>query len=145
MTLTMPLTLAPGTPLPAYAHNDDAGMDLTAHIEAPLTLTPGEMSPLFGTGVACALPSGYFGLLVPRSSLGKKGLVFANTVGIIDNGYRGEIKVRLVNISSTPQTVDPGERVVQLVLLPYVQAQLIPVETLPETARGEGGFGSTGK
>lgn len=143
MTLTMPLTLN-GVPLPAYAHPDDAGVDLTLAIPTPLTIAPGEITGFVGTGVACAFPAGYFGLLVPRSSLSKKGLMLANTVGIIDNGYRGELKLKLHNFSGHPQTVEPGERVVQLVLLPYAQAQLIPVETLPETPRGAGGFGSTG-
>jgi dUTP pyrophosphatase len=141
----MPVKMAPGVPMPAYAHPDDAAFDLALHLDAPLTLQPGEISDYLPTGVAVAFPDGYFGLMAARSSLSKRGLAMANSVGIIDHGYRGEMRVKLRNISSEPQTLQSGERVVQLILLPYMQANLIPVETLPETQRGEGGLGSTGK
>ena len=115
-------------------------------------MLPGE-TRLIGTGVAVEIPEGYFGLLAPRSGLaGKRGVTFANTPGIIDSGYRGEIKVPLRNINVSEKwisrndcvKVDRGERVCQLIILPCVTCECIQVDDLSETERGEDGFGSTG-
>lgn len=138
--------LAPDVPLPRYATAGSAAMDLTAHIDAPVTLQPGQRA-LLPTGIAIALPdSGYVALVFARSSLGvKHGISLSNGVGVIDSDYRGEISVGLINHSDVPYTVQPGDRVAQLAVVPVVQANVLPVQELDETARGVGGFGSTGK
>ena len=125
------------TPL-AYAHKGDAGLDIAAN--ETVTLEPGERK-LVGTGVSLAVPEGYVGLLFPRSgNAAKKGLTLANSVGVIDSGYRGEVKGIMVNLGSDPVTINSGERIMQLVL----SAVVTPVLSLEETERGENGFGSTG-
>lgn len=133
-------------PYPYYASAGAAGMDLCACIDGPLELVPGGRAVL-PTGIAVALPSAeYVALVFARSGLGvKHGVALSNGVGVIDSDYRGEIKVSLINHSDTPYTVQPGDRIAQLAVVPVVQAELEITESLDETDRGAGGFGSTGK
>ena len=133
-------------PFPFYASAGAAGMDLCACMDEPVTIAPRQIVSL-PTGIAIALPSAdYVALVFARSGLGiKHGVALANGVGVIDSDYRGEIRVGLVNQSDVPYTIQPGDRVAQLAVMPVVQAQLEWVETLDETERGAGGFGSTGK
>ncbi|RZT60549.1 deoxyuridine 5'-triphosphate nucleotidohydrolase [Leucobacter luti] len=128
---------------PRYAHADDAGADLMA-AEA-VTLAPGERA-LVGTGVAIALPEGYAGFVVPRSGLAAKhGITVVNSPGTIDAGYRGEIKVTLLNTDREAEfVVEAGDRIAQLIIMPVSRAVFVPVAELPESVRGTGGFGSTG-
>lgn len=133
--------IAPG--LPAYAHPGDAGADLTS-TEA-LRLEPGQRA-LVGTGVRIALPDGHVAFVVPRSGLATKhGITIVNTPGTVDAGYRGELKVTLLNTDPTePYDIAVGDRIAQLIVMPVARARFIPVDALPDSARGEGGFGSTG-
>ena len=133
-------------PLPFYASAGAAGMDLCACLDTPLTLAPHQIARI-PTGLAIALPSAdYVALVFARSGLGiKHGVALANGVGVIDSDYRGEIQVGLINQSDTPYTIAPGERIAQLAVLPVVRPDLTWVDTLDETERGAGGFGSTGK
>ncbi len=133
-------------PFPFYASAGAAGMDLCACTDEPVTIAPRQIASL-PTGIAIALPSAdYVALVFARSGLGvKHGVALANGVGVIDSDYRGEIRVGLVNQSDVPYTIQPGDRVAQLAVMPVVQARLERVETLDETERGAGGFGSTGK
>lgn len=133
-------------PVPSYATAGSAGMDLRACIDAPVTITPGEQG-LIPTGLAIALPDpGYVALLYARSGLAiKHGLSPANCVGVIDSDYRGEIVVALRNYAKEPYTVEPGERIAQMVITPVVQAEIALVDELDHTDRGAGGFGSTGR
>ena len=130
-------------PLPAYAREDDAGLDLYAR--EGVTLAPGARAAV-GTGVAMALPDGYAGFVLPRSGLAlRHGLSLVNTPGLIDAGYRGEIRVILINHDpTTPVTLSRGDRIAQLVIQRVEQVDVIEVDTLPESPRGSGGFGSTG-
>jgi len=132
-----------GAEAPAYAHPGDAGADLVS-TEA-LTLQPGHRATV-GTGVSIALPDGYVGLVVPRSGLAAKhGITVVNSPGTVDAGYRGEIRVTLLNTDATePYSISPGDRIAQLIVMPVTRARFIPVERLPGSQRGEGGFGSTG-
>lgn len=131
-------------PLPAYATEQSAGMDLRADIEQPVTLKPLERR-LIPTGLHIALPQGYEAQVRPRSGLALKyGITVLNTPGTIDADYRGEIGVVLVNLSNEDFVVNPGERVAQMVIAKYEQAVLQTVDTLDETERGEGGYGHTG-
>ena len=131
-------------PLPAYATEQSAGMDLRADIEQPVTLKPLERR-LIPTGLHIALPQGYEAQVRPRSGLAlKHGITVLNTPGTIDADYRGEIGVVLVNLSNEDFVVNPGERVAQMVIAQYEQAVLQTVDTLDETERGEGGYGHTG-
>jgi dUTP pyrophosphatase len=129
--------------LPAYAHPGDAGADLVA-AEA-VTLAPGERA-LVGTGVRIALPDGYAAFVVPRSGLAAKhGITIVNAPGTIDAGYRGEIKVALLNTDARESyDIAVGDRIAQLILMPVSRAEFIPVDSLEESTRGPGGFGSTG-
>lgn len=130
--------------LPEYATPQSAGMDLVAAIEADITLKPGERA-LVATGIAIALPAGYEAQIRPRSGLAlKNGVTVLNTPGTIDADYRGEIKVILVNLSQEEFVVTRGMRVAQMIVAPYSQISWQPVADLEESARGEGGFGSTG-
>jgi dUTP pyrophosphatase len=131
------------TAVPVYAHPGDAGADLVAAEAAHLE--PGQRA-LIGTGVRIALPDGYVAFVVPRSGLSAKhGITVVNSPGTVDAGYRGEIKVTLLNTDATePFDVAPGDRIAQLIVMAVPRANFIPVETLPESVRGEGGFGSTG-
>jgi dUTP pyrophosphatase len=131
-------------PLPAYARAGDAGLDLLAAED--VTLNPGERTAV-PTGIAVAIPDGHAGFVHARSGKAlKEGLAVANAPGLIDSGYRGEIKVIVVNLDPT-STIDikRGEKVAQLVVQPVVSAQLDEVDVLPDSERGEGGFGSTGR
>jgi dUTP pyrophosphatase len=132
-----------GAEAPQYAHAGDAGADLLSAED--VEIAPGERV-LIGTGVSIALPDGYVAFVVPRSGLAAKhGITIVNTPGTVDAGYRGEIRVILLNTdSSMPYTVQAGDRIAQLVIMPVARARFIPVERLPGTERGEGGFGSTG-
>jgi dUTP pyrophosphatase len=122
-----------------------AGMDLSAAIETPVTLTPGG-SGAIGTGLAMAIPHGFEGQVRPRSGLARKHQVtVTNAPGTIDSDYRAEVIVLLTNLGREPFVVNPGERIAQLVIAPVVQAELVEVEALDETERGGGGFGSTGR
>ncbi len=135
--------LLAGNRPPQYAHPGDAGADLVA--TERVVLAPGERATV-GTGVAVALPDGYVGLVVPRSGLAARhGITVVNSPGTIDAGYRGEIRVTLLNTDLRESyTVTVGDRIAQLLVLPVSRARFVPVEKLPGTARGEGGFGSTG-
>ena len=131
-------------PLPAYESAAAAGMDLPAAVEQELTLAPGERA-LVPTGLAIALPDGYEAQVRPRSGLAaRNGVTVLNTPGTVDADYRGEIKVILANLGNEDFIIERGMRIAQMVIAPVVQAILQEAESLPETARGEGGFGSTG-
>lgn len=131
-------------PLPCYATEQSAGMDLRANIDAPLTLRPLERK-LVGTGLYIALPQGYEAQIRPRSGLAlKHGITVLNSPGTIDADYRGEIMVLLVNLSDTDFVINEGERIAQMVIARHEQAVFEPVETLDETGRGAGGYGHTG-
>lgn len=132
-------------PLPQYATEQAAGVDLRADISESVTLGMLDRA-MIPTGLYIQLPDGYEAQIRPRSGLAAKhGISITNAPGTIDADYRGEIKVLLVNLSREPFTVTPGERIAQMVIARYETAQWEEVETLDETARGEGGFGSTGK
>ncbi len=137
--------LHPDAQLPTYGSSYAAGADLYACLEEPVTIAPGETCWV-STGIALEVPVGYAGLVYARSSLGaKRGLAPANKVGVIDSDYRGEIRVVLLNHSKQPQTIQPGERVAQFVITPVLTPTYVESDTLEETDRGAGGFGSTGK
>lgn len=137
--------LRPGAEPPQRQTAGSAGFDLKACMEAPVTLKPGDRST-FCTGWAVEIPEGCVGLVFCRSGLGvKHGVSLPNCVGVIDSDYRGELQVPLVNLSREPYTVAPGERIAQLVVAPVCLPVVEEVEELTQTARGEGGFGSTGK
>ncbi len=131
-------------PLPAYQRPDDAGLDLVT--AADVRIAPGERR-MVGTGMAVAIPPGYCGLTTPRSGLASRlGLGIANTPGVIDAGYRGEIRLILVNLDPRDEIVlQRGERVAQLLIVPVARAQVVEADELPPTERGTGGFGSTGR
>ena len=131
-------------PLPQYATTQSAGMDLRANLEEPVLLKPMERK-LIPTGLHIALPVGYEAQVRPRSGLAlKKGITVLNSPGTIDADYRGEVGVVLVNLSNTSFTIEPGERIAQMVIAKYEQATLEEVEILDETERGAGGYGHTG-
>jgi dUTP pyrophosphatase len=134
--------LDPSIELPAYARADDAGLDLRAAHDA--TFEPGARG-LVGTGLAVAIPPGYAGLVLPRSGLAlSQGVTVLNAPGLVDAGYRGELKVLLVNHGDKPVTVRRGDRIAQLVIQSVERAAPIEVGELPASERGAGGFGSTG-
>jgi dUTP pyrophosphatase len=148
VTQTLDVLLAPvagqeAVPAPGYAHPGDAGADLLAG--ESLTLAAGARA-LVPTGVSIALPDGYAAFVVPRSGLAAKhGITVLNAPGTVDAGYRGEIKVTLLNTDSADDyAIEKGDRIAQLVIVPVVRARFVEVDTLPESLRGEGGFGSTG-
>lgn len=134
-------------PLPSYATDGAAAMDLRACLAEPLTVRPGETT-LIPSGIAIAIhdPS-LVALIVPRSGLGiKHGIVLANTIGVIDSDYQGEIGIGIHNRGTTPYTIEPGERICQMMFMPVVQASLVLVEDFSqESERGIGGFGHTGR
>ena len=135
--------LLTGSTVPAYAHPGDAGADLRA-AEA-VELAPGERATV-GTGTAIALPEGFVAFVMPRSGLAARhGITIVNAPGTVDAGYRGEIRVTLLNTDARATfRVEVGDRIAQLVVMPVVQARFVPVESLPGSHRGERGFGSTG-
>ena len=137
--------LHPQAILPTYGSLEAAGADLYACLEESVEIQPGEVFWV-PTGIALEVPKGCAGLIYARSSMGvKRGLAPANKVGVIDSDYRGEIRVVLLNHSKQVQTIAPGERVAQFVITPVLTPQYEEVEDLSDTARGAGGFGSTGK
>lgn len=138
--------MRPGAQVPARATEGSAGYDLAAATDAPITINPGQSAKI-PTGIAVELPSRELVALVySRSGHGHKhGVKLANSVGVIDSDYRGEIVVALQNTGSLPYTVEPGERVAQIVITPVLLPTLTVVEELDETLRGSGGMGSTGK
>ena len=131
---------------PLYAHGvEDAGCDLKANITEPLTIEPWK-SAWVGTGVHLAIPQDMFALQAPRSGLScNHGITLANSPGIIDPGYRGEIKCKLVNLSDESYTVHPFERIAQLVFIPIFNVAFAEVDNLPESSRSDGGYGSSGR
>lgn len=132
--------------LPTRGTSGSAGMDLYACINEQITINPGELK-LIPTGIAIALPSSaYVAYIYARSGLGvKHGICLSNGVGVIDSDYRGEICVGLCNVSNEPYTISPDERVAQMVISPVIVPDLLETDTLDDTERGLGGFGSTGK
>lgn len=143
MDIELPVQrLDPDLPLPRYAHPGDAGLDLLAAVDT--TLAPGQREAV-STGLAVAVPVGWVGLVHPRSGLAlRHGLTVANAPGTIDAGYRGEVRVILVNLGDEPVEIARGDRIAQLVLQQVGRATVVEVAALDDTARGEGGFGSTG-
>lgn len=129
--------------IPTYSHPGDAGADLSS--AENLVLHPGERATV-ATGVSIALPAGFVAFVVPRSGLAAKhGITVVNSPGTVDAGYRGELKVTLLNTDlREPFTINKGDRIAQMIVMPVVQARFIPVDKLPESERGESGFGSTG-
>lgn len=135
--------LTDGAPLPKHAKAGDAGMDLTSR--QTVEIAP-QGTVMVGTGVAMEIPEGFVGLVFPRSGLAsKRGINLTNCVGVIDSGYRGEIKAPLYNAGHDTQVVERGERVCQIVIVPFVTCECEEVEGLSDTERGDGGFGSTGR
>lgn len=132
-------------PLPYYATEGAAAVDLHACVDEAVTLPPGGRA-LLPTGLAVAIPAGHVGLLAVRSSMGiRHGVTLSNGVGVIDSDYRGQVHVGLHNLSGEPYTVQPGDRVAQLMVVPVAAPEIEVVDALPETVRGAGGLGSTGR
>ncbi len=129
-------------PTPVRAHDGDAGLDLPARY--PVRLAPGERRTV-DTGIAVALPTGHAGLVLPRSGLASRhGIGIVNAPGLIDSGYRGEIRVVLINLGGKEFTVSRGDRIAQLVVIPVAPVEVRLVDVLPDSERGSGGFGSSG-
>lgn len=127
--------------MPQYAKPGDAGMDMTA-----TSLIRNEVYYEYGTDIAVEIPEGYVGLLFPRSSISKTKQILANHVGVIDSGYRGEIKFRFKKLAwDNGEVYNVGDRIGQLIIIPYPQVELVEVDELSSSERGEGGYGSTGK
>lgn len=136
--------LRPDAVVPAYMTADAAGLDLAAALDAAVTLAPGARAAI-GTGLAMELPRGFEGQVRPRSGLAKNhGVTVVNAPGTIDADYRGEVAVLLINLGDQPVAITPGMRIAQLVIAPVVQATIEVADELSTTARGAGGFGSTG-
>lgn len=148
MSIIVPIKIFPhgeGLEAPAYATEGSTGCDLRAAIETDLTITPGGRA-LVPTGIAVAIPAGYEGQVRMRSGLAHdKGLALLNAPGTVDSDYRGEIRIIVANLGNEPATILRGDRIAQLVFAPVVQAQFDRVDELPPSARGKGGFGSTGR
>ena len=137
--------LNPNAIVPTYGSLYSAGADLYACEDAPVSIAPGE-TKLIHTGLSFEIPEYFAGLIYARSGLAtKKGLAPANKVGVIDSDYRGEVMVSLYNQSGSVQTVEPGERLAQMVITPFLKAEFIEADELSDTVRGTGGFGSTGR
>ena len=131
--------------LPTYGSANAAGADIYACLDAPLTIAPHE-TVMVHTGLAMEIPEGYAGLIYARSGLAcKRNLAPANKVGVVDSDYRGEFMIALHNHGTAPQTIEPKERIAQLVITPYIVGQFEVVDELDKTERGAGGFGSTGR
>ena len=131
--------------LPTYGSANEAGADIYACLDAPLTIAPHE-TVMVHTGLAMEIPEGYAGLIYARSGLAcKRNLAPANKVGVVDSDYRGEFMIALHNHGTAPQTIEPKERIAQLVITPYIVGQFEVVDELDTTERGAGGFGSTGR
>ena len=137
--------LRPGAKMPTFGSREAAGADLYACLEEPVTIEPGK-TVFLPTGLSMALPKGYAGLVYARSGLAcKQGLAPANKVGVIDSDYRGEFMIALHNHGTEARVVEHGDRIAQLVVTPVIQPDYYEADTLDETFRGTGGFGSTGK
>lgn len=137
--------LNPNAKAPFRATENSAGADLFAHLESDAVIEAGARQ-LIATGIAIEIPSGYGGFIFPRSSVSTKhGITLANCVGVIDADYRGEVKVSLINHSDTAYTVNNGDRIAQLVIMPVEMTDFAEKDELSDTVRGAGGFGSTGK
>ncbi|EDP62006.1 dUTPase [alpha proteobacterium BAL199] len=147
MTVSVRITRLPhgaDLPLPAYETAGAAGMDLRAAIGESVTLAPGERTAV-PTGIAIALPAGYEAQVRARSGLARRhGIAMVNAPGTVDSDYRGELQVLLINLGQEPFTLTRGDRIAQMVVAPVARASFVEVDTLDETARGAGGFGSTG-
>jgi dUTP pyrophosphatase len=137
--------LRPDAVLPRYMTEDAAGMDLCAAIDAPVAIAPGKRAAI-ATGLALEIPRGYEGQLRPRSGLAREhGVTLSNSPATIDADYRGAVMIVLSNLGDAPVTIEPRQRIAQLVIAPVMQVEVEEVEELSATARGEGGFGSTGR
>jgi len=147
-SVDLPVQILPhgeGLALPAYQTEHAAGLDLRAAVESAVTLSPGGRA-LIPTGLALAIPPGYEGQVRPRSGLAlRHGLTCLNTPGTIDADYRGEVQVLLINLGQEPCTIERGDRIAQLIIAPVTRAELMVVAKLPESTRGAGGFGHTGR
>ena len=131
-------------PIPEVGTPGSAGVDLRACLDEPVTLAPGE-TILIGTGIAIHLEDpGFCAMILPRSGLGHRGLVLGNLVGLIDSDYQGELKISTWNRGQEPQTIEPGDRIAQMVITPVIQPTFIEVDDFDSSSRGEGGFGHTG-
>jgi len=131
-------------PIPEVGTPGSAGVDLRACLDEPVTLAPGE-TILIGTGIAIHLEDpGFCAMILPRSGLGHRGLVLGNLVGLIDSDYQGELKISTWNRGQEPQTIEPGDRIAQMVITPVFQPTFIEVDDFESSSRGEGGFGHTG-
>ena len=131
--------------LPSYGTEGSAGADLRALLDAPLELAPGDTA-LIGTGLAIYIQDpGLCGLILPRSGLGHQGLVLGNLVGLIDSDYQGELKISTWNRGRTPQVIQPGDRIAQLIITPVLQPTWQEVDEFTTSSRGDGGFGHTGR
>ena len=131
-------------PIPEVGTPGSAGVDLRACLDEPVTLAPGE-TILIGTGIAIHLEDpGFCTMILPRSGLGHRGLVLGNLVGLIDSDYQGELKISTWNRGQEPQTIEPGDRIAQMVITPIIQPTFIEVDDFESSSRGEGGFGHTG-
>lgn len=137
--------LRPDAVVPRYMSAEAAGLDLCAALDAPVTLEPGARLAI-DTGLALALPPGYEAQVRPRSGLARDhGVTLVNAPGTVDSDYRGRVMVLVINHGREPVTIEPRQRIAQMVIAPVVHAELEEVDELPETARGAGGFGSTGR
>lgn len=131
--------------VPTYGSESAAGADLYAAVNEAVTIEPGE-TKFIPTGLAFEIPEGYAGFVYARSGMAsKRNLAPANKVGVIDSDYRGEVMTALHNHGNTPQDVEPGERIAQMVIAPYITANFLLSDSLDDTERGQGGFGSTGR
>lgn len=141
----MKLKIITDNQVPAYATEYAAGIDLYCKTKEDISIKPGETVKI-NTGLKVEIPEGYFGAVYPRSSTGvKKQLMLANTLGVIDSDYRGELMMFFYNYGKTDQVIKNGDRLAQLVIQPYLRCQIEEVEELSESERNEGGFGSTGR
>lgn len=132
-------------PLPYYATSGAAALDLHACLDSPVTIPPGGQV-MIPTGIAAAIPEGYVGIMAVRSSMGiRHGVTMSNGIGVIDSDYRGPISAGLYNLSEKPYTVEPGDRIAQLLIVPVLRPEIELTDELPATERGAGGFGSTGR
>ena len=137
--------LRPNAQMPVYSTKGAAGADLCACLDEPVTILPGE-TKMLPIGLAIEIPEGYVGLVHARSGLAtKRGIAPANKVGVIDSDFRGEMMAALHNHGTEPQTIAPGERVLQMLIMPVVQAAFQEADELTDTERGAGGWGSTGR
>lgn len=138
------IKLLRGAVLPQYSREGDAALDLRATMDAEITVAPGGRAEI-GSGVAMAIPAGHVGVVVPRSGTGKRGLHLANATGVIDSNYRGEIMLNVVNTGVESMTIQPGDRIMQLLITPVATCTILQADELDETNRGTGGFGSSGR